>query len=145
MSRIRNWLLFRRAELRLSDMGNSRYYSSARSSKRLGGITWRAFGYLQDENIGSKLRLMARHWWGTWNFFMIYNGIRHTTSAPYQPRTNGFLETFVETLKQALHASRSSNSPVLTRLLKSLLAYRNTPQAINESPAKLFKGYELNT
>ena len=74
--------------------------------------------------------------------FMRYNDIRHTTSAPYHPRTNGLAERFVQTLKQALRASRSSDSSILTRLSNFLIAYRSTPQSTtNESPAKLFMGH----
>ena len=74
--------------------------------------------------------------------FMRYNDIRHTTSAPYHPRTNGLAEIVVQTLKQALRASRSSDSSILTRLSNFLIAYRSTPQSTtNESPAKLFMGH----
>ncbi len=36
--------------------------------------------------------------------FMFTNGIKHKTSAPFKPSSNGQAERYVYTLKQALHA-----------------------------------------
>ena len=41
--------------------------------------------------------------------FMKNNGIKHTTSAPYQPATNGAAERMVQILKQALKSVSGSN------------------------------------
>lgn len=78
--------------------------------------------------------------------FMQYNGIRHTTSAPYHPRTNGLAERLVQTLKQSLRASKVDQTSLNKRLANFLLTYRNTPHTTTgETPAKLFMGRELCT
>ena len=52
------------------------------------------------------------------------NGIRHLTSAPYHPATNGLAERTVQTLKQALRSMHQSSKPVKEKLAKFLIAYR---------------------
>lgn len=78
--------------------------------------------------------------------FMKYNGIKHTTSAPYHPRTNGLAERLVQTLKQTLRASKTEQTSINKALANFLLTYRNTPHTTTgETPAKLFMGRELCT
>ncbi|XP_060074282.1 uncharacterized protein K02A2.6-like [Ylistrum balloti] len=75
--------------------------------------------------------------------FMKSNGIKHTTSAPYHPSTNGLAERFVQSFKSAMKASKDSGS-IQKRLANFLLAYRNSKHmTTNESPAKLFMGRNL--
>lgn len=77
---------------------------------------------------------------------MQYNGIRHTTSAPCHPRTNGLAERIVQTLTQTLRASKVDQTSLNKRLANFLLTYRNTPHTTTgETPAKLFMGRELCT
>lgn len=59
--------------------------------------------------------------------FMSVNGVKHTTSAPFHPATNGLAERFVQTLKQGLRASTRDGGTLQTRLSQFLAAYRNTP------------------
>ncbi|XP_021359257.1 uncharacterized protein K02A2.6-like [Mizuhopecten yessoensis] len=75
--------------------------------------------------------------------FMEMNGIRHTTSAPYHPRTNGLAERFVQTFKQAMKASEYDSGTMQKKLSKFLLAYRTTPQS--ETPASLLMGRTIET
>lgn len=78
--------------------------------------------------------------------FVKSNGIRHITSAPYHPATNGLAERTVQTFKQALRSMRQSPKPVREKLAKFLIAYRNTPHSTTgESPAQLLLGRPLRT
>lgn len=43
--------------------------------------------------------------------FLEMNGIQHLTSAPYHPRTNGFAESFVRTMREALKNEKANTSP----------------------------------
>ncbi|XP_033124685.1 uncharacterized protein K02A2.6-like [Anneissia japonica] len=82
----------------------------------------------------------------TFKRFIEANGIRHITSAPYHPRTNGLVERFVQTFKHSMRASRAQHSSLGKRLSTFLLSYRSTPQTTTqETPAKLFLGRELQT
>lgn len=44
------------------------------------------------------------------SFFLKANEVQHIRSAPYHPSSNGQVESFVQTLKHALKASRGSAS-----------------------------------
>ena len=76
----------------------------------------------------------------TSNEFRVFseqNGIRHNTSPPYHPATNGQVERMVQELKKALK-TRSPNVPIAGQLSKFLFAYRSTTHSTTkESPASL--------
>ena len=73
--------------------------------------------------------------------FVGSNGIRHITSAPYHPATNGLAERAVQTFKQALRSMYQSSKPVKEKLAKFLIAYRNTPHSTTGvSPAQVLLG-----
>ncbi|XP_016303649.1 uncharacterized protein K02A2.6-like [Sinocyclocheilus anshuiensis] len=77
--------------------------------------------------------------------FLKANHVKHIRSAPYHPATNGQAERFVQSLKQALKASKGS-STLQKRLETFLLTYRNTPHpTTKESPSLLFLGRQLRT
>ncbi|XP_026142558.1 uncharacterized protein K02A2.6-like [Carassius auratus] len=77
--------------------------------------------------------------------FLKANHVKHIRSAPYHPATNGQPERFVQSLKQALKASKGS-STVQRRLETFLLTYRNTPHpTTREAPSRLFLGRQLRT
>ena len=59
--------------------------------------------------------------------FLAMNGIRHTTTPPYHPKSNGQVERAVQTLKKAL--KKSTDSSLQTQLPRFLFKYRITPHA----------------
>lgn len=74
------------------------------------------------------------------------NGIKHITSAPYHPSTNGLAERFVQSFKNALRSMKQEKRSLKEKLESYLLSYRNTPHATtNETPAKLLMGRSLRT
>ena len=67
------------------------------------------------------------------------NGIRHLTSAPYHPQSNGLAERAVQIIKNGLKKVTTRN--VRVRLAKILFAYRLTPQTTTGlSPAEMLLG-----
>ncbi|KAL0147462.1 hypothetical protein M9458_057225, partial [Cirrhinus mrigala] len=80
--------------------------------------------------------------------FLKNNGIKHVTSAPYHPATNGLAERFVQSLKNALRAMtnlRKNEKFTLNQKLQNFLfAYRNAAHSTtNRTPAMLFLGRPL--
>ena len=71
--------------------------------------------------------------------FLQKNGIRHITSAPYHPSSNGLVERAVQTFKQGM--KKQSDGTVETKLNQFLLSYQITPQSTTgEPPAQLHWG-----
>ena len=60
------------------------------------------------------------------------NGIRHVTSAPYHPSTNGQAERSVQTVKQGI--KRTPGKTIQERLSKFLFNYRVTPHTTTGIP-----------
>ena len=78
--------------------------------------------------------------------FMQANGIRHIRCSPYHPSSNGLVERFVRTFKEAMKASKHDHLPLSHRLQNFLITYRTTPHATTkESPCTLFMGRSLRT
>lgn len=78
--------------------------------------------------------------------FLLVNGIKHKTTAPYSPATNGQAERFVQTMKQALKRMKCDTSSIDLMLSKMLLQYRSMfHAATNKTPAKMFIGRKLST
>ena len=78
--------------------------------------------------------------------FVSANGIRHILTAPYHPASNGAIERFVQTFKQAMKAGEGNGSSFQHRLQSFLMSYRSTPHATTgKSPASLFLGRPMRT
>ena len=76
--------------------------------------------------------------------FMQRNGIKHVTSAPGHPSSNGLAERAVKTFKNGL--SRLKDGSITDKLSRFLFAYRNIPQATTGStPAELMMGRRLRS
>ena len=76
--------------------------------------------------------------------FLQKNGIKHITSAPYHPSTNGLVERAVQTFKQGI--KKQGDGSVDTKLARFLLSFRITPQSTTgESPAQLRWGRSLKS
>ena len=73
------------------------------------------------------------------------NNIRHITSTPYHPKTNGLAEREVKTFKQRMKAM-SGVTDINLRLQQFLFSYRVTPQrTTGRSPAELFYGRRIKS
>ncbi|GBM69241.1 Uncharacterized protein K02A2.6 [Araneus ventricosus] len=78
--------------------------------------------------------------------FMQSNGIKHKTSAPFKPSSNGQAEPYVATLKQSLRAMQKYEGRIQQKLSTFLLQYRKAPNATKtHSPAMLFLKREIRT
>ena len=78
--------------------------------------------------------------------FLSQLGVKHYRSAVYHPATNGQVERFVKTLKQALKAGYLEGQPAKRTLLNFMLQYRSTPHTVTgSSPGQLFLGRPLRT
>ena len=72
------------------------------------------------------------------------NGIRHVTSAPYHPSSNGLVERAVQIFKQGM--KKQDKGSIETKLARFLLSYRTTPQTTTgETPAQLRWSRALRT
>lgn len=86
----------------------------------------------------------------TFENFCKMNKIKHVTSAPYHPATNGAAENAVKSLKRGLNKAMNDPKNVKetmeTIVARYLFAYRNTPHSVTgESPAKLMFNRKLRT
>ena len=76
--------------------------------------------------------------------FLKGNGVKHTTSAPYHPASNGLAERAVRMVKRGLKKVKEGS--MSSRLAKVLLTYRTTPQSTTGlTPAELLLGRRPRT
>ena len=76
--------------------------------------------------------------------FLKKNGIRHLTSPPYHPSSNGLAERYVQTFKRALKKQHVED--IQCQLSQFLFRYRTTPQATTGiSPCEMLMGRHLRT
>ena len=72
------------------------------------------------------------------------NGIRHVTSTPYHPSSNGLVERAVQIVKTGLRKVKEGS--VGDRLARVLFSYRTTPHSTTGvTPAELLFGRSLQT
>ena len=77
--------------------------------------------------------------------FLRKNGIKHTTTAPGHPATNGMAERYVGFVKKQLKKMSDKNC-LKDNLCRLLLTYRTTPHpATGETPCSLLMKRELRT
>uniref|UniRef100_A0A1X7VSC8 Integrase catalytic domain-containing protein n=1 Tax=Amphimedon queenslandica TaxID=400682 RepID=A0A1X7VSC8_AMPQE len=75
--------------------------------------------------------------------FMSKNGIHHSLTSPYHPRSNCLAERAVQTFKSAV---KKLDEPMNTHIFHFLLQYRITPQCTTGlSPLELLMGRRLRT
>ena len=73
--------------------------------------------------------------------FVTATGVKHITSAPYHPSTNGLAERMVQTFKKQL---RQSREPLRLTLDRFLFNYRLTPHSVpGVAPSELMFGRRL--
>ena len=76
--------------------------------------------------------------------FTNINGIKHLTTAPYHPASNGLAERAVQTLKSGLKKMTVGN--IEDKLARFLFQYRITPHTTTgTSPAELLMGRRLRS
>lgn len=73
------------------------------------------------------------------------NGIRHLTTAPFHPASNGLAERFVRTFKTSVSKNIDDGQPVKNAVLKFLSTYRSIPNDEGKSPAELLHGRQIRT
>ena len=75
--------------------------------------------------------------------FMSTNGVKHMTTAPYHPSSNGLAERAVQTVKDGL---KKLTGPLELRIPRFLFKYRVTPQSTTGiAPAELLMGRRVRT
>ncbi|GFX85246.1 uncharacterized protein K02A2.6 [Trichonephila clavipes] len=78
--------------------------------------------------------------------FMHKNGVRHKTSVPFKPSSNGQAERYVATLKQSLRAMHKYEGTIQQKLSTFLMQYRKAPNVTTTlSPAILFLKRDIRT
>ncbi|GFT53243.1 uncharacterized protein K02A2.6 [Trichonephila clavipes] len=78
--------------------------------------------------------------------FMHKNGVRHKTSVPFKPSSNGQAERYVATLKQSLRAMHKYEGTIQQKLSTFLMQYRKAPNVTTTlSPAMLFLKRDIRT
>ena len=78
--------------------------------------------------------------------FLKGNGVKHIRTIPYHPASNGLVEPFVQSFKQALRASQNDGRSLNNRLSTFLLTYRSTSHATTGvPPCILFLRRKLRT
>ena len=76
--------------------------------------------------------------------FLQKNGIRHITSAPYHPASNGLAEWAVQIVKKGL--KKVTKGSISDKLANVLLSYRITPQGTTgRAPSEMLLGRRPRT
>ena len=76
--------------------------------------------------------------------YLTKNGVKHITSAPYHPSTNGLAERAVQLVKKGLKKEKGGS--MTSRIARVLMAYRTTPQTTTGmTPSELLQGRRIRT
>ena len=76
--------------------------------------------------------------------YLTRNGVKHITSTPYHPSTNGLAERAVQVVKKGLKKEKEGS--MTSRLARVLMAYRTTPQSTTgATPSELLQGRRIRT
>lgn len=76
--------------------------------------------------------------------FLQRNGVKHSTTSPYHPSSNGLAERAVQTFKNGL--KKMKDGTLQTKISRFLFFYRTTPQSTTGmSPAELLFGRKLRS
>ncbi|KAH8242556.1 hypothetical protein KR026_008203 [Drosophila bipectinata] len=68
--------------------------------------------------------------------FCKLHGIKHITTAPFHPPSNGLAERFVQTFKFSVKKNLKDGIPLRAAVTKYLASYRFTPNSYGKSPAE---------
>ncbi|XP_054745984.1 uncharacterized protein K02A2.6-like [Anastrepha obliqua] len=77
--------------------------------------------------------------------FCAHLGIKHLTSAPFHPASNGLAERFVRTFKSAVKKNVDDGLQLRAAVTKYLSTYRSMPNAEGKSPAEILHGRPVRT
>lgn len=78
--------------------------------------------------------------------FCDLNNVKHITTPPYHPKSNGLAERHIRTFKRRFSASSSEKTTFDERLDQFLLTYRTTPHKTTErTPAEVLFGRPIKT
>ena len=76
--------------------------------------------------------------------FLVKNGVKHITSAPYHPSSNGLAERAVQLVKKGLKKEKEGS--MSSKIARVLMAYRSTPQSTTGmTPSELLQGRRIRT
>ena len=76
--------------------------------------------------------------------YLTRNGVKHITSAPYHPSTNGLAERTVQVVKKGLKKEKEGS--MILKLARVLMAYRTTPHSTTGvMPSELLQGRQIRT
>ena len=75
--------------------------------------------------------------------FFTKNGIKHISTPPYHPASNGLVERMVQTVKGKL--KKIDQGDISTRVARTLLSLRTTPLEDGATPAEKLMGRKLRT
>ena len=76
--------------------------------------------------------------------FLRRNGIKHKTTDPYHPTSNGLAERAVQIFKKGIR--KMQTGALQAKIARFLFSYRNTPQSTTDTaPAQLLMGCKLRS